>query len=317
MEVAGSGRCRWKLRESFRGRKWQVVGVKLLEAGAFCHPDEVIALVGPSGSGKSHAALLLAHELRSDVIIDDGLLIEESRILAGRSAKREQTMVAAVRRAIFAEPEHAAQVREGLAVRRPRRVLLIGTSRGMVNRIAERLELPRPHRYIGISEVSSADEIQRALKERREQNKHVIPAPTFEVKKTFSGYLVHPLQLLLRPRGTHAADNYVVEKSVVRPTYSSLGRFFIADSVVMSIAIKACLEVEGVARVLKVTLDDLPEGVEVNVELSLLYGCRPMTVLIEVQHRVKQILEQMTAINVVKANVAGRKMQIDPGHRPH
>jgi len=288
-----------------------------LEAGVFHRPDEVIALVGPSGSGKSHAALQLAHELRSDVIIDDGLLIEESRILAGRSAKREQSMVAAVRRAIFAEPEHAAQVREGLAVRRPRRVLIIGTSRGMVNRIAERLNLPRPHRYIGIAEVSSADEIQRALKERRDQNKHVIPAPTFEVKKTFSGYLVHPVRLLLRSRGTHAPDHYLVEKSVVRPTYSSLGKFFIADSVLMSIAVKACLEVEGVARVLRVALNDLPEGVEVNVDIALLYGCRPMTVLIEVQHRVKQILEHMTAINVVRANVAGKKMQLDPAHRPH
>jgi len=294
-----------------------VRGVKLLEAGVFHRPDEVIALVGPSGSGKSHAALQLAHELRSDVIIDDGLLIEESRILAGRSAKREQSMVAAVRRAIFAEPEHAAQVREGLAVRRPRRVLIIGTSRGMVNRIAERLNLPRPHRYIGIAEVSSADEIQRALKERRDQNKHVIPAPTFEVKKTFSGYLVHPVRLLLRSRGTHAPDHYLVEKSVVRPTYSSLGKFFIADSVLMSIAVKACLEVEGVARVLRVALNDLPEGVEVNVDIALLYGCRPMTVLIEVQHRVKQILEHMTAINVVRANVAGKKMQLDPAHRPH
>lgn len=288
-----------------------------MEAGVFHRPDEVIALVGPSGSGKSHAALQLAHELRSDVIIDDGLLIEESRILAGRSAKREQSMVAAVRRAIFAEPEHAAQVREGLAVRRPRRVLIIGTSRGMVNRIAERLNLPRPHRYIGIAEVSSADEIQRALKERRDQNKHVIPAPTFEVKKTFSGYLVHPVRLLLRSRGTHAPDHYLVEKSVVRPTYSSLGKFFIADSVLMSIAVKACLEVEGVARVLRVALNDLPEGVEVNVDIALLYGCRPMTVLIEVQHRVKQILEHMTAINVVRANVAGKKMQLDPAHRPH
>jgi uncharacterized alkaline shock family protein YloU len=85
----------------------------------------------------------------------------------------------------------------------------------------------------------------------------------------------------------------------------------------MSIAIKACLEVEGVARVLKVTLDDLPEGVEVNVDIALLYGCRPMTVLIEVQHRVKQILEHMTAVNVVRANVAGKKMELEAGHRPH
>ncbi|MEW6524681.1 MAG: hypothetical protein AB1445_14240 [Bacillota bacterium] len=288
--------------------------MKLVEAGALHRPFEVLALVGPSGSGKSHAALLLAHELQADAIIDDGLLIEESRILAGRSAKREQTMMAAVRRAIFADPEHAAQVRQELAARRPERVLIIGTSRGMVNRIADRLELPRPRHYIGISEVASADEIQRALRERREQNKHVIPAPTFEVKKTFSGYLIDPLRLFLRPRSGHAPVTFMVEKSVVRPTFSSLGKFLIADSVVMAIAIKCCLEVEGIARVLKVTVENMADGIGINVDVSLLYGCQPFTVLLEAQHRVKQMVEHMTALNVVQTNVVARKMQIDPGN---
>ena len=49
---------------------------------------EVIALVGPSGTGKSHRALLVAHNNQADAIIDDGLLIKDGTIIAGKSAKR-------------------------------------------------------------------------------------------------------------------------------------------------------------------------------------------------------------------------------------
>ena len=47
----------------------------------------IYALVGPSGTGKSHRAMLVAHQEDIEVIIDDGLLIKNGRKLAGRSAK--------------------------------------------------------------------------------------------------------------------------------------------------------------------------------------------------------------------------------------
>ena len=34
---------------------------------------EVLALVGPSGTGKSHRALVVAHDYNVDAIIDDGI----------------------------------------------------------------------------------------------------------------------------------------------------------------------------------------------------------------------------------------------------
>ena len=43
---------------------------------------EVIALVGPSGTGKSHRALLVAHNNQADAIIDDGLYIKDGKIIA-------------------------------------------------------------------------------------------------------------------------------------------------------------------------------------------------------------------------------------------
>ena len=47
---------------------------------------QVYALVGKSGTGKSFRAKLLAEKIGVPYIIDDGLLIDDTTILAGRSA---------------------------------------------------------------------------------------------------------------------------------------------------------------------------------------------------------------------------------------
>ena len=46
----------------------------------------VMALVGESGTGKSFKSKLLAQKYGIDAIIDDGLLIQNDKILGGRSA---------------------------------------------------------------------------------------------------------------------------------------------------------------------------------------------------------------------------------------
>ena len=46
----------------------------------------VLAFVGPSGTGKSYRAQLVARENNIHYIIDDGLLINENEVLAGTSA---------------------------------------------------------------------------------------------------------------------------------------------------------------------------------------------------------------------------------------
>ena len=68
---------------------------------------EVVAFVGPSGTGKSHRAIGVAHNNNCDAIIDDGLLIKGTKILAGTSAKNETNRIQAVKRAIFTEDDHA------------------------------------------------------------------------------------------------------------------------------------------------------------------------------------------------------------------
>jgi uncharacterized alkaline shock family protein YloU len=273
---------------------------------------EVIAFVGESGTGKSHRASLIALQHNVDLIIDDGLLIQDSRILVGESAKREQTRIGAVKRAIFAEPAEALAARAALAAVSPKRVLVLGTSEAMINRITDTLGLPPANQLISIQEVASPAQIRRARRARRESGKHVIPAPTVEVKKTFSGYLIDPLKVFFRTRaGVDPEREIAIEKSVVRPTFSSLGRFFIDDVVLLSIAARAAREVEGITRIYRVRTDVERDGVRINVEVAVRYRLHVVDTLTEGQRVVKERVEHMTALNVLCVDMLARGMTVD------
>lgn len=123
---------------------------------------DVFALVGASGTGKSHRALIVAHENQIDAIIDDGLFIKDSKIMAGRSAKKEASKIMAVKRAIFMEAEHATEVREAIKKVQPERILILGTSVNMVEKIVNVLDLPAISKIIYIEEIATADEIAKA-----------------------------------------------------------------------------------------------------------------------------------------------------------
>lgn len=270
---------------------------------------DVVALVGPSGTGKSHRAAAVAREVEADALIDDGLLIQESRIVAGVSAKRESTKIGAIRRALFADPAHREEVRRALQAIRPRRVLILGTSREMVDRIAAALGLPAPSRYVHIEEVATPAEIRRAQLIRRTQGRHVIPAPTFEVKRSFSGYLLDPLRLFYRGKNRpQAGPGQVIEKTMVRPTYSSLGRFYITRQVVGSIAAYAAGRVSGVAEVLRAAVTEGDEGVAIALDVAVEPGRPLRAVLASAQRQALQAVEHMTALNVVAVDVVARRL---------
>lgn len=269
---------------------------------------EVIALVGPSGTGKSHHAMWVAQEYGCGAIIDDGLLISGSRIVAGKSAKREETKTAAVRRAVFTSAAHALEVRAALEDLKVERVLVLGTSVSMIQRIVSRLGLSEPSLILDIRDLASEEEIREALWRRRQEGKHVIPAPAFEVKKTFSGYLVDPLKIFVRAREKMPA---VMERSVVRPTYSYFGNFYIADNVVMQMATKICYEIEGVKRVLRVLVLTTGDGAMLEVELVLKSGFPVFEVMQEVQSKLKQKLEYLTGIYLLSVDVITKKIGLD------
>ena len=122
----------------------------------------VYALVGPSGTGKSYRAMEVASNYNIEIMIDDGLIIRGSKVLAGSSAKKESTRIAAIKRALFTEESHVRDAQRAIGEARPQSILILGTSRGMVERIQRALGLPEIERFFSIQEVSNREDIQRA-----------------------------------------------------------------------------------------------------------------------------------------------------------
>ncbi len=262
---------------------------------------EVIALVGASGTGKSQRALAVAQELNTEYIIDDGLFIRGSSIVAGKSAKAEKTTIAAVRRALFNDPEHAAAVRGAIARHKPHRILLLATSDAMVDRIVQALRLPEPTSRLRIEDVVPEEEIKAAIKARKRFGRHVIPVPSFEVKKTFRGYLINSLRLLYQ--GARLRRPVVFEKSVVRPTFGSLGRFFISDRVLADIAGRAAAQRQDVEVIEPVVARSSDGVVYISLNCAAQNGDDLTGRLCGLQEDIKETVEELTSIPVQAVDI--------------
>ena len=273
------------------------------------------ALVGSSGTGKSHRASYLAFKHNIPLIVDDGLLISGSSILAGKSAKREATKFGAVKRAIFQEDAHAAEVKKHIAAAGATKILLMGTSVKMVQRIAKRLALPEPDPIIKIEEIASSRAINKALEMRNKENRHVIPIPTFAIKKDFPGYFVDPLRSLWGKTHREDPKKLVIERSIVRPIYSSLGNFYIAEHVVTQMVTHISATVSGVSKISKVDVISKPEGASLQIEVNIYYGENIPAVLREVQRSVKEVIEHLTGFNLSGIQVTARRIEL-PGKHP-
>lgn len=193
---------------------------------------EVIGFYGPPGTGKSDRALVIAYENKASCIIDDGILIYHSRIVAGKSAKREESRLKAVRRAIFWDKEQRDEVKAALLKINPKRVLILGTSDRMVVTIAKALELPMPAKYIRIEDVARPEDMLKANEARNKEGKHVIPVPTMELKPYFKGYMVDPLRFLRSRKKEPKRFSEWNERSVVRPVFSYYGKLTFSDKVI-------------------------------------------------------------------------------------
>jgi uncharacterized alkaline shock family protein YloU len=266
----------------------------------------ILGFVGPSGTGKSHRALWVAKERGISFIIDDGLLIEEHNIIAGESAKKEKTKIGSVKRALFTFDEHATVVSDALKKHKVEKLMILGTSEGMVDKIANRLGYPGVDEKLYITEVAKDFEIEKALETRQEQGKHVVPVPTFNIKKDFSGYLLDPLQIFQR-KG-HLKYDHVGEKSVVRPAFSYLGSYTISDYAIYQIVNFITNRINGIKKITRFRADNRPEGIIIDMDLTIIYGRLLKDILAEVQQNVREELEKLTDLHLSSLNLTAKHL---------
>ncbi|MDR0447801.1 MAG: hypothetical protein LBH07_03950 [Treponema sp.] len=263
------------------------------------------ALVGESGTGKSFRAVLVAQKYRIDFIIDDGLLIKKNRILAGQSAKKEKTFLAAIRVALFDNKENRNKIIELLKKEKIRKILILGTSEKMVNKITSRLELPPPARMIHIEDISSPEEIEKAVRTRKIEGKHIIPVPSIDIRGSYPQIFHNAIRIFKKRRiqETLGSAPQLHEKSVVRPEYSKRSKVIISQEALSQMVILCVEEYDESIITRKITVKDDKAGYRLVVTIDVPFGLQLEDVIIELQHYIIDNIERYTGILIEEVNI--------------
>ncbi|MDR2965103.1 MAG: hypothetical protein LBU88_04940 [Treponema sp.] len=291
--------------------------------GFIFNRKKVFALVGESGTGKSFQSKLVAQKNNIDLIIDDGLLIKDNRILAGHSAKKENSFMAAVKVALFDEKTHRDEVARRLQSEKYKRILLLGTSEKMVNKIAVRLQLKPPQKIIKIEDVSTQEEIDKALRTRRIEGKHVIPVPSIEIKRNYPNIFYNAIRIFkkkstITPEGL-APIPTLHEKSVVRPEYSKRGKVIITQAALSQMVIHCVDEYndgphpEGRGtkplgtnkniKIKKILVKDADMGYRLVITIDVPYGTQLGGNIHDLQQYIIDNIERYTGILIEEVNI--------------
>ena len=275
---------------------------------------DVIALVGPSGTGKSHRALWVAQKNGADAIIDDGILIKDGKVVGGYSAKKEKNRIMAVRRAIFVLPGHASDVRRAIAETLPRRILILGTSENMVQKIAKALKIGPVSKIIRIEDSASKRDMELAQYHRLRKGEHIIPVPTIELKPHFSGYLIDPIKSFFKT--SSSKRRRLGERSIVRPVFSYYGKLVIDDSVIKSIIHIVAEKLEHVYRVVRTHVEHIVSGdddlgITVSLEVVFAYGYAIAETMATLRKDLQEEIEHMTGMVVHEVDILVKSLHVD------
>lgn len=269
---------------------------------------KVYAFVGPSGTGKSYRAQMVAGEYDIHYIIDDGLFIKDNEVIAGDSAKKAPTKIETVKHALFLTDEEKQDIKKAIKKYKPESILILGTSDNMVEKIAENLGLPKIEKIIYINEIATKEEMETAKRIRTTEGKHVIPVPTFEIKKDFSGYILDPLQIF-KTKG-RGGKPYISEKSIIRPTFSYLGNFTISDAVFRQIIEYLATKTDFIYKIVKTRVDNMAEGPSIYMEVIVYFGFDIVKNLTSFKEKAKKEIERLTTMNVQKITVVAKGIKI-------
>ena len=268
------------------------------------------------GTGKSYRAQKIAYDNNIETIIDDGLLIKGSRVIEGVSAKTAKTKVQTVKAALFSTEKEQERIRNSIKKDRVKSILILGTSDEMVKRIQENLKLPKIEKTIYIQDVSTKEEMEEAVRIRRTEGKHIVPVPTFEIKKDFSGILLDPFQILKRGRKKNKKnkkENAGVERSVIRPAFSYFGKYTIKDKVFKDIIRLVYDRIKGITEISTIRIDKAQNSndIEISMNMEIAYGYNISEMAEEMKIQSKKELEYMTSVNISMVNVKIVKIEVD------
>lgn len=266
---------------------------------------QVYAFVGKTGTGKSYNAQSVAKKNGINYIIDDAILIKDTKVIAGKSAKTEASKIASVKAAIFLDEERREEVKKKIKLEKPDKILILGTSDEMVEKIASNLGLGEIYKTIYIEDVATEADIDKARYYRNHEGKHVVPVPTLEVKKQFSGYFLDSLRNFGLFNKSGDGDNLGenIEKTIIRPTYSYLGKYTISDKAINSIISYVVAKIDGISKVLYVSTEQYSVGMKLEIDIEVFYNVNIPSLSSKIKNVVIYALDSSTGINLYGINI--------------
>jgi uncharacterized alkaline shock family protein YloU len=166
---------------------------------------------------------------------------------------------------------------------------------------------------VDIRDITTEEEREQAYKKRYELGGHIIPAPTVEIKKDFSGYFVHPLKSLrdfgedvwkgIDPFTERDIRQPFAERTVVRPTYSYLGAFSVSEHAITDIVRIVAADFPEVASVEHAFVRVRTEGVIIEAVIIIKNGVSAPEVARMLQSRIAKCTEEMTSMNIIAVDV--------------
>ena len=268
-------------------------------------PVKVYALVGRSGTGKSFRAQLVADKYHIPLIVDDGLLIKNDKILAGKSAKQESNFLTAVKRALFQDPDHHQEVLNALQTERFHKILIIGTSEKMATKIARRLNLPDPSQTIHIEDIASKDEIDTAMRVRYSEGKHVIPVPPLQITRNYPSIVYDSIRVGLQKRLAFlpfVRKVQTVEKTLVCPEFSKQEEASISEAAITQMVNHCLNEYADTMKVNKVTYVYSNEGYDLDINIRTPENISGLEIA-EFEEFIADSLEKYGGILIHKVNL--------------
>ena len=225
-------------------------------------------------------------------------------LLAGRSAKKEQLYMSAVKTALFHDKAHRDEVARALQREKFRKILVIGTSDKMVRKICERLQIPHPGKIIKIEDVASREEIEKAVRSRKIEGKHVIPVPALEIRRNYPSIFYDSIRVFLKRNfGAAPARPRIYEKSVVRPEYTKRGRVSISEAALSQMVVHCVDEFDDSVRIRRLAVRSDTQGYRLTMVLEVPFGTRLASNAHALQEYIIDNIERFTGILIEEVNI--------------
>ena len=91
-----------------------------------------------------------------------------------------------------------------------------------------------------------------------------------------------------------------------------MGNYTISDYTIYQVVEHVTSSIEGISKISRFRAENHSEGIYIEMDLVLIYGYKIRPLLGEVQKRVIDEVERLTAINIKRLNLVAKSLVVEP-----